>query len=93
MATIDELRKVRLEKLKKIQESGLLAYPATTKRTHSIKEVLKNFKKLSGGILGKKSIVIAGRIMAKRGQGGLTFLDVNDGSDKMQALILSLIHI
>jgi lysyl-tRNA synthetase class 2 len=87
MPTIEELRQIRIEKLKKLQQAGLLAYPAKTKRTHKISEVLDNFKKLSGGILGKKSIVIAGRIMAKRGQGGLTFLDVNDGSGKIQALI------
>lgn len=87
MASIDELRKVRIEKLKKLEHAGLLAYPAKTKRTHRIADVLENFKKLSAGILGKKSIVIAGRIMAKRGQGGLTFLDVNDGSGKIQVLL------
>lgn len=87
MPSIEELRKTRIEKLKKLQDSGLLAYPAKTSRTHAIAEVLANWKKLSGGLLKKKSVVIAGRIMAKRGQGGLTFLDVNDGSAKMQALL------
>ena len=85
--TLEELRKTRIEKLKKLQHAGLLAYPAKTNRTHKISDVLDNFKKLSGGILGKKNIVIAGRIMAKRGQGGLTFIDVNDGSGKLQAII------
>jgi lysyl-tRNA synthetase class 2 len=80
MPTIEELRKTRVEKLRKLQAAGLLAYPATTKRTHTIGEVLSNFKKLSGGLLGKKTIIIAGRIMAKRGQGGLTFVDIFDGS-------------
>lgn len=87
MPTIEELRKIRIEKLKKLEVAGLLAYPAKTKRTHKISEVLENFKKLSGGIMGKKSIVVAGRIMAKRGQGGLTFLDINDGSGKIQGLL------
>ena len=87
MPTIEELRQTRIEKLKRLKDAGVLAYPATTKRTHKISEILENWKKLSGGILGKKSIVIAGRIMAKRGQGGVTFIDVNDGSEKLQALI------
>ena len=87
MPTIEELRQTRIEKLKRLKDAGVLAYPATTKRTHKISEILENWKKLSGGILGKKSIVIAGRIMAKRGQGGVTFFDVNDGSEKLQALI------
>jgi lysyl-tRNA synthetase class 2 len=87
MPTIEELRKTRIEKLRKLEASGLLAYPATTKKTHTIKEVLENWKKFSGKILGKKIIIIAGRIMAKRGQGGLIFLDVNDGTEKLQAVI------
>lgn len=87
MPTIEELRQTRVEKLKKLEKAGLLAYPAKTNRTHSVAEVLENWKKLSGGILKKKEVVIAGRIMAKRGQGGLTFLDINDGSSKMQALL------
>jgi len=87
MPSIDELRKTRIEKLNKLQAAGLLAYPSTTKRTHSVLEVLENFKKLSGKLLGKKTIIVTGRIMAKRGQGGLTFIDINDGSGKLQAVI------
>jgi len=77
MATIDELKKVRLKKLKSLQDAGLLAYPAETKRTHSIAEALKNFSKFSKS---KKEVVLAGRIMALRGHGGATFLDIYDGS-------------
>src|SRR3989339_165064 len=78
MPTIEELRKTRIEKLKKLEAAGLLAYPAKTKRTNSIAEVLKDFSKLSKS---KKPVVLAGRIMAQRGHGGATFLDINDGSD------------
>ncbi len=84
MSTIDELKKVRMEKLKSLQDAGLLAYPAETKRTHSILEALDNFSKLSKA---KKEIVLAGRIMALRGHGGATFLDIYDGSEKIQGLV------
>ncbi|MBI3631482.1 MAG: lysine--tRNA ligase [Candidatus Staskawiczbacteria bacterium] len=84
MPTIEELRKTRLRKLKAVEKAGLLAYPATTKRTHSISEVLDNFSKL---LKAKKQIILAGRIMAQRGHGGATFLDVNDGSEKLQAIL------
>ncbi len=84
MATIDELKKVRLEKLKSLEKAGLLAYPATTKRTQSIIEALKEFSKLSKA---KKEVVLVGRIMALRGHGGASFLDINDGSAKIQGLI------
>ena len=84
MPTIEELRQTRIEKLKKLEASGVLAYPATTKRTHTVAEALDNFNKL---FKSKKTFVLAGRVMAKRGQGGVTFVDVNDGSGKIQALI------
>ena len=84
MPDIEELRKTRVEKIKKLEAAGLLAYPAKTGRTHSIVEALQNFNKLSKS---KKRIVLTGRIMAKRGQGGLTFLDINDGSDKIQVVL------
>ena len=82
MSTIDEIRKVRLQKLKSLQDEGFLAYPAKTKRTHSIAEALENFGKLSKA---KKEIVLAGRIMALRGHGGATFLDIQDGSSSVEA--------
>lgn len=84
MPTIEELRKTRIEKLKKLQAAGILAYPAKTGRTHSVAEALKNFTKLSKS---KKRVILAGRIMAQRGHGGATFLDINDGSEKIQVII------
>jgi len=84
MPTFEELRDIRIEKLKKLKEAGILAYPAKTKRDHTIAEALENFNKF---FKSKKTFVLAGRIMAKRGQGGLSFLDINDGSGKIQVLL------
>ncbi|MBX4201018.1 lysine--tRNA ligase [Candidatus Parcubacteria bacterium] len=84
MSTIDELKKVRLQKLNTIKQVTGLPYPAKTKRTHAIGEALDNFSKLSKA---QKSVVLAGRIMAMRGHGGATFLDIQDGTGKMQALV------
>lgn len=84
MPTIEELRKTRIEKLKKLKAAGILAYPAKTKRTHSVAEALTLFGK---PFKSKRNIIIAGRIMAMRGHGGATFLDINDGSAKIQVII------
>ena len=84
MPTFEELRKTRLEKLKKLESAGILAYPAKTNRTHSVAEALELFGKL---FKSKKNIILAGRIMAMRGHGGATFLDINDGSGKIQVII------
>jgi len=84
MSSIDEIKKIRLQKLKSLEKLGVLAYPAKTKRTHTIAEALKDFSKLSKS---EKTVVLAGRIMALRGHGGATFLDIQDGTGKIQGLI------
>ena len=84
MPTLEELKKVRLEKLKSIKDAGLLAYPAKTKRTHTIQEALSLFGKI---FKSKKAITLSGRIMAMRGHGGATFLDIQDGTAKIQGLV------
>ncbi|MBI1866138.1 MAG: lysine--tRNA ligase [Candidatus Staskawiczbacteria bacterium] len=84
MPTIDELKATRLKKLKSLEKAGFLAYPSETKRTHLISKVLDDFSKLSKS---KKTVVLAGRIMAQRGHGGATFLDIKEGTAKIQALI------
>jgi lysyl-tRNA synthetase class 2 len=82
MATIDELRKIRLKKLEAIQKAGILAYPEKTKRTHKIEEVFEGFSQFSRL---KKEIVLAGRICSLREHGGATFLHLEDGTGKIQA--------
>jgi len=84
MATIDKLRKIRLKKLEAIKKAGILAYPATTKRTHKITQALKDFNSLART---KKEIILTGRIRSLRIHGGATFLDIEDGSDKIQVFL------
>lgn len=82
MATIDELRKIRLKKLEAIRKARINAYPAKTKRTHKIAEVLKGFAQLTRL---KKEVILVGRVRSLREHGGATFLHIEDGSDKIQA--------
>lgn len=84
MATIDEIRKIRLEKLAALRQRGIEPYPisASTAR-RELADVTENFSKYEK----EKVIVVAGRIMAIRGQGGLTFFTLTDGSGKFQGLL------
>lgn len=84
MATIDELRKVRLQKLEAIKKAGILAYPSEVKKTHSIAEALVLFAKLSKS---KKEIILIGRIKSQRGHGGITFFDIEDEAGKIQVFM------
>jgi len=81
MATIDEIRKNRLKKLKAIENAGLLTYPGQTKRTHSCFQALEEFSKLSRA---KKEIILVGRIMSLRQHGGIVFCHIKDGSERIQ---------
>ena len=83
MATIDEIRKNRIKKLKAIESAGFLAYPGQTKRTHTCEEAFDGFSKLARL---KKEIILAGRIMSLRQHGGLVFSNIEDGSTQIQVL-------
>ncbi len=81
-AVVDELRKTRLKKLEAIKKAGISAYPEKTKRTHEIAETLKTFANLARL---KKEVILAGRIRSFRQHGGSAFLNIEDGSGKIQA--------
>src|SRR6266403_3138769 len=82
MASIEELRADRLKKKALLEEKGIDPYPAETHRTDTIESVITNFPAYESE---KNSITIAGRVMSKRGQGGITFCDLYDGTGKLQA--------
>lgn len=82
--SLDDFRKVRIEKLAKLRDAGIDAYPASSQRTHTIKQALDGFDQLS---TDATLVTLAGRVMAQRGHGGLTFLDLDDGSGLIQVLV------
>ncbi len=81
---LEDIRNERIKKANMLREAGIDPYPAETSRTHAIGEALKKFAALEKG---KKALVIAGRVMARREHGGSMFLDVRDGSGTMQVYL------
>ena len=81
---LDEIRNTKIKKVEELRKSGIDPYPAVSARTHSIAEAIDNFDTWSAS---QKEIVLAGRIMALRNMGAMAFLDLNDGSGKIQALV------
>lgn len=77
MATIDELRKTRIEKLKKLREMGYDPYPPTLVRTEKIIDA----RKMDG-----KSVSVVGRVIGLRGHGKIVFADLADESGKIQVV-------
>jgi lysyl-tRNA synthetase class 2 len=72
MSTVEEIRNNRIEKLKKIEKDGGLAYPLETKRTHEIKQAIADFDSLSKS---ETEVILVGRIRTLRLHGALCFFD------------------
>lgn len=81
---LEEIRSERIKKLEKLQKSGINPYPASTRRTHLIRELLKKFPALAKS---KKKVTVLGRVIAKREHGGSMFLDLLDDTGKLQAYL------
>lgn len=84
MASIDELRTIRLAKLELLKKAGMEAYPAKVPRDHCLRDAKANFAEYEKS---QKVVNLAGRIMAIRGQGAILFAVLDDGRATFQAVI------
>lgn len=80
----EQLYKDRLKKLEGLREAGIDPYPAKTKRTHTVAEILEQFSSL---FKDGKQISLAGRIRGLRGHGALIFGNLEDGSGSIQFML------
>ncbi len=84
MSESNELRAEREQKLALLVKAGMNPYPSASKRTHEIVDVIGSFDSL---LESSETVTVAGRIMSSRGHGALVFLDVYDGTGKIQAFV------
>lgn len=84
MSSIDEIRDLRIKKLKLLKDKGINPYPAESKREFTLKEIIVNFDNLEKN---KEEKWISGRIMSIRGQGAIVFITLNDGTSTFQGLL------
>lgn len=76
----NDLRAERLKKLARLKAVGMDAYPCNTGRTATNAEFLSSFEAREKN---GDTAVLAGRIMSMRGQGGIVFADIQDGSTEL----------
>ncbi|NCO23143.1 lysine--tRNA ligase [Candidatus Kuenenbacteria bacterium] len=74
------LREERQKKLNHLLSLGMEAYPAKTRRTHTISQVKERFENLASK---KAKVVLAGRAKLIREHGKATFVDLED-KEKLQ---------
>ncbi len=80
---MNQLMKVRREKLDKLKEEGKNPYKITKfNRTHLSQEIKENYEALE-----EKDVTVAGRIMAKRIMGKASFCHIQDSTGKIQSYV------
>ncbi len=82
--TAEPLMQARLEKLRRLREEGIDPYPPRFSRSHSIGEVIAGFSSLAIEEHSGEQVMIAGRLIALRRMGKAIFLDLRDGSGRIQ---------
>ena len=79
---LNELMKVRREKLAAIEQAGIEPFGRRYEISHHAQDILENFESLEGN-----SVKIAGRVMTVRSHGKASFINVADMSGKIQVYL------
>lgn len=84
MNPIDKIIEERKKKIEILRKENYNPYPSEIPAVSPISEILEKFNQL---LKNKKKAAIAGRIMGLRQQGGLIFIDISNGDNKIQGLL------
>jgi lysyl-tRNA synthetase class 2 len=78
----------RREKLERLRGLGVNPYPNRYHRSHTAQQAISLLKELEEcGATEKPSITLAGRLTANRSMGKISFLDIQDGSGRIQFFV------
>lgn len=86
MASIEELRDTRINKIKLLESAGMSAYPVSVPFDYSISEIKNRFDELVEKS-EEKNISTVGRVMVVRGQGAILFVVLSSGNERFQAVL------
>ncbi len=78
---LERITEQRSDSLKRIASYGVDPYPHSYHPSHTTTEALALFEQQKGKL---HAISLAGRVMAKRSMGKMTFFDIRDGSGRIQ---------
>jgi lysyl-tRNA synthetase, class II len=84
MAFLEDVRAEREKKIALLGERGMEAYPAECNRTHDNATFLSTYETLKEA--GAEATLL-GRVMSLRNQGGIVFVDIFDGTARVQTLL------
>ncbi len=92
MATrLERIAQQRLEKLGRIRARGIDPYPQRYPHpSHTTQKAVALLERKEAGLTQRDKVKVAGRIMARREMGKSTFIDIRDGSGKIQLLFQNI---
>ncbi len=78
-----DIREERKRKLGILKDAGMEAYPVTSEQTQTLQNFLAGFDE---AVSKDERETLVGRVMALRGQGGIMFADLFDGTARVQGV-------
>ncbi len=83
---LDSITQQRQQKLERLRARGINPYPPSYQRSHTTQEAVALLKQNEEGLTKEEEVSVAGRIMAIRRMGKGAFVDIRDGSGKIQVV-------
>jgi lysyl-tRNA synthetase class 2 len=87
---LERITQQRLEKLERLRAQGINPYPHRYHRSHTMEEAIELLRQLEKGLTQAEEVSVAGRVTAIRRMGKSSFMDLRDGSGKIQLLFQDL---
>jgi len=83
---LERIIKQRLEQLDRLRKRGIDPYPHGYQRSHTAKQAVALLEQKEKRLTTEDKVSVTGRITARRGMGKSSFVDIHDGSGKIQLL-------
>ncbi|MEX0784906.1 MAG: lysine--tRNA ligase [Dehalococcoidia bacterium] len=86
---MDDLMAQRVAKLETLRAAGIDPYPPRATRTHTASQINALVEALPEGVSEADGVAadVAGRVVARRDMGKATFIDLQDGTGRVQTLL------
>ncbi|MGD2252963.1 MAG: lysine--tRNA ligase [Anaerolineales bacterium] len=82
---LNDLERVRMEKMNRLQQAGMAAFPKKSSRTHTTLQAVEAFE--SAGKEEQIAATVVGRLRSIRKMGKVTFAHIEDGEGRLQLFL------
>jgi lysyl-tRNA synthetase class 2 len=84
---LKEQQRLRMAKLDHLRAADMDPYPVAVPRDSTLADVVSGYPSLAAGECSGRTVSVVGRVHAVRDFGGVVFLVLQDGPDRLQVLI------